>query len=166
MYSVAGLKNTRHVLEIRPLGTAPAGATGRWAYVDAVRVGTVLYQETNAAVVESLRRVVSSSASGGSYDTATNATRAGAVARPRFQLQFSGTRVTVYAVKAPTAGTAAVYIDNVRRATLNLHSSVTYRASVYSSPSLANSTHTIRIDVVGTTNGARSAVNIDYLTVR
>jgi hypothetical protein len=36
--------DSRHVVEIRPLGTAPSGAIGRWAYVDAVRVGTVLYQ--------------------------------------------------------------------------------------------------------------------------
>jgi len=126
----------------------------------------VRYQENDAAVVDSFKRVAASSASGGSYDTAGNALNAAAVARPRFQVQFVGTRVTVYAVKAPTAGKAAVYLDNVLRTTVDLNSSFTlYRSVAYMSPVIPNGTHTVRIDVVGTSSGATSAVGIDSVSV-
>ncbi len=166
VWSKSGLPNRTHMVEVRPLGTKPASSSGAWVYVDAFKVGTAVYQENNSAVRESFRRVATASASGGSYDVATHATSGDTGGRPYYTLTFRGTRVVVYGVKSATSGSAAFYVDNVLRATVSLHSTATmYRALLFNSPALTNSVHTLRVELVGSANGANSSVGIDNITI-
>jgi hypothetical protein len=69
-------------------------------------------------------------------------------------------------VKSATSGNAAFYVDNVLRATVSLHRAATmYRALLFNSPTLTNSVHTLRVEVVGSANGANSNVGIDNITI-
>ena len=69
-------------------------------------------------------------------------------------------------VKSATSGNAAFYVDNVLRATVSLNSTaIRYGALVFNSPTLTNSVHTLRIEVVGSANGANSNVGVDYITI-
>jgi hypothetical protein len=166
MWSASGLGNVKHTVQVRVLGTHSGSSTGSWVHVDAFKVGSTLYQESNSTVREAFRRVNTGSAGGGSYDTASHTTSGDTGGRPSYTATFAGTRVTLYALRSPSSGAAAVYIDGVRRSSVDLHSSTTmYKYPVYTSPTLSGGTHTIRVEVVGTKSGKNSTVAVDYFRV-
>jgi hypothetical protein len=165
MWSRSGLPSAKHILEVRPLGTKPAGSSGSWVYIDAFQVGSTYFQENNGAVRESFRRVSTASASGGSYELATHASTGDTGIRPYYSLSFKGTDLSVYGVKSTASGTAAFYVDNALRATVNLNGTTTYHAKLFDSATLTNSVHTLRIDIVGTPAGTNSNVGIDSITL-
>ena len=163
MWSKTGLTNAVHTVDVRPLGTKPSVATGAWVYVDAFRVGAVLFQENNPAVREAFRKVATSFANGGSYDRQQHAITGDTGRRPYYQTIFKGTRVTVYGTKSAGSSKAVIYVDNALRATVDLRGATAYQARLFSSATLTNAVHTIRIEVVGSPTGANSWVGIDYL---
>lgn len=151
-----------HTISIRPKGTKPAASTNSWVAVDNVNVGASVKQETSLR--QTFRRVSSTSAFGGSYDTMIGAT-ATDTTPAQFRLTLVGTGFKIYATKTPTSGKARVYVDGVLKATINLNAASTaYKALVYST-TFPIGVHQIRIEAVGTSSGANSAVNLDRLTI-
>jgi hypothetical protein len=134
--------------------------------VDAFIVGATVTEETSPLVTERFTPVAAAAASGGSYDVVEHTTAGENGTRPRYGLSFRGTGVQVYAVLSPTSGRAAVYIDNVLKKTITLTASTTqYQVLVYSSAVLPDRLHTLRIEPVGTSTGAVSAVGLDRIVV-
>jgi len=165
VWSTSGLAAGPHTVQVTVLGTKPGSASDHWVYLDGFQVGTTQVDQTNAAVHEAFARVNSSSASGGSYDTASHATSGDTSGRPSYNLTFRGTGVAVYGVHSPSAGKAAVYVDNRLKSTVDLRSTSTSVTTLVGLSGLTDAVHTLRIDVVGTTTGAGSAVGVDYLRV-
>ena len=165
VWSTSGLAAGPHTVQVTVLGTKPGSASDHWVYLDGFQVGTTQVDQTNAAVHEAFARVNSSSASGGSYDTASHATSGDTSGRPSYNLTFRGTGVAVYGVHSPSAGKAAVYVDNRLKSTVDLRSTSTSVTTLVGLSGLTNAVHTLRIEVVGTTTGAGSAVGVDYLRV-
>jgi hypothetical protein len=166
VWTKSGLGNGPHTVTVRVLGTRPTGATDSWVYLDAFKVGSATTEQTSAAVVETFARTRNPNASGGSYDTTTHVTRGDTSSVPSYTLTVRGTSVAIYGVRSKTSGTAVVYIDGKRRATVDLRAtSTSYRSFVYSASGLPDRVHRIRIDVLGTATGAASSVGIDYVTV-
>jgi hypothetical protein len=61
-------------------------------------------------------------------------------------IHFTGTRLDWIAMKGTTTGTADVYVDDVKVATVNLAaSSAAYNVMVWSTGTLAAGTHRVRI---------------------
>lgn len=162
VYLSPALSAGTHTISIRPLGTKPAASSNSWVAVDNVAVGATVTQQS--ALRQIFRRVSSASAYGGSYESITQST-ATDTTPAQFRLTMVGTGFKVYATKTSTSGKARVYVDGVLKATINLNSASTvYKALVYST-TLAPGQHVIRIEAVGTSTGANSAVNLDRITV-
>jgi hypothetical protein len=165
MWARSGLPSAKHIVEVRPLGTKPAGSSGSWVNIDAFQVGSTYFQENNGAVRESFRRVSTASASDGSYELAIHATTGDTGSRPYYSFSFKGTDLAVYGVKSTASGRAAFYVDSALRATVSLNGTTTYHAKLFDSATLTNSVHTLRIEVLGTPTGANSNVGIDSITL-
>ena len=96
---------------------------------------------------------MSSFVSGGSlaYSTAAGASAT---------FRFTGYSIGLVAYRGPNRGSAAIYVDGVRTATISLHAT-TYasRQIVYATHWATNGTHTIRIVNLGTAGHSR--VDVD-----
>jgi len=78
--------------------------------------------------------------------------------------KFTGTSVAWIAARSTTSGQAAVYLDGVKAATVDLKASATaYRQAVWTAGGLKSGSHTVKIVVLATKN--RPAVNSDGLAV-
>jgi beta-N-acetylhexosaminidase len=133
--------------------TDGAGNTGAWAYGPSFKA--LLTQQTGTGVSYggTWHSVANSYASGGSlkYSTASGASASFA---------FSGYGVSWVAYRGPNRGSAAVYVDGVRKATINLYSTTYYSNQiVFATSWSANGTHTIRIVNLGTAGHSR--VDVD-----
>jgi Big-like domain-containing protein len=169
VWSKTGLADAAHTVEVLPLATKPTASTSTWVYVDAFQVGAVVTEELNAAVQDFFRRVLTSSASGGSYELSSHLASGDTAQKPYYQITFKGTGFNWYATRSVYGGTAAVYIDNVARATVNLYSATAaYKVKVYASPTLTNGVHTLRIYLNGTksTTSKGYDVSLDWVAVR
>ena len=97
-------------------------------------------------------------ASGGSYGRA-NTNKASAT------IYFTGTRLDWIAMKGTTAGIADVYLDGVKKATINLGASTaSYRVKVWSTGTLAHGNHKVEI-IRSTSNVAGKFMTLDAVDV-
>ncbi len=168
LWSKAGLAPGAHTLLLMPRGTKPKAARDTWVFVDAFTVEGTTYQESDALVVDLFRAVSSSSASGSSYHVMSHVSATGR-AGATLTFQFKGTGVSWYATKGVASGKAAVYVDNIKKATIDLYRSATaYKQRVWTSATLSNAVHTIRIVVLGSkqTKSRGYDVSFDYLAIK
>ena len=99
------------------------------------------YDQTDIHIVKSgtWTNYTSASSSGGSYGRSSTALASATI-------YFTGTRLDWIAMKGTTTGTADVYVDDVKVATVNLAaSSATYNVMVWSTGTLAAGAHRVRI---------------------
>ena len=164
VWAKSGLANVAHTVQVNVLGTKPAAAKNTFVFLDAFKVGTTSVEQGSAAVRETFRRTTSALAGGNNYDVAIHATSV-ATGRPSYAVTFRGTRASVKGIDSTTSGKALVYLDNVLQATVDMHKTSTYATIIWSSPTLSDSVHTVRIDVLGTATGTASYVGIDSVTV-
>jgi fructan beta-fructosidase len=71
-----------------------------------------------------------------------------------FQMTFTGTRIDWYGLKNVDLGRAAVYLDGALAATVDCYSDVRALHQLFTRSSLANTSHTIKVVVIGTKNAA------------
>jgi hypothetical protein len=140
----------RYMIDVQSIDKADNGSGG---YAPTVIFGAV--QQTSSAVKYSGTWTSSSSSSffGGSVRYAT---RRGATAT----YTFTGRGIAFVTTKAKTRGKVEVYIDGLKRQTIDLYSSTTrLRQLVYQASWAASGTHTIKIRVLGT--AGRPRVDLD-----
>ncbi|PGL71027.1 S8 family serine peptidase [Bacillus sp. AFS055030] len=97
------------------------------------------------------------SASGGTINQTKGSTGS-------LQYNFSGTGITVYALKDKNMGRADVYIDGKKIKQIDLYSSSRkYKVNVFDIQNLANKAHTIKIVATGTKSSAATnkLINVD-----
>jgi beta-N-acetylhexosaminidase len=136
----------------RARATDGAGNVGAWRYGPAFRV----YLRQQSSVVQfsgPWSTIAGTSYSGGSI---ASSTARGASA----SYTFTGQAIGWVAVRGPTGGLAAVYLDGTYRTTINLYAAAAAPLSiVYAFHWSGNGTHTIRIVNLGTAGHSR--VDID-----
>jgi hypothetical protein len=133
--------------------TDGAGNTSGWVY--GASFEPLLSQQTSAAVTYrgTWHAVANSYASGGSleYSTASGASAT---------FTFTGYGVSWVAYRGPNRGSAAIYLDGVYRATVNLYSaSYQAKAVVYAANWSANGTHSIKVVNLATSGHPRIDVD-------
>ncbi|MDQ1698100.1 MAG: hypothetical protein QOJ03_3453 [Frankiaceae bacterium] len=163
VFQLADLPSGTHELEIRVLGRKPSASTNTWVRLDSVDVAATTWQET--ALRQVFRKVNASTASAGSYDTVSHATAGDNGGRPGYALTFRGTSIKLYGAKTRASGKAKIYVDGVLKGTVDFRASSTKQNVRVFTATLANKVHVIRVVAVGTTHGARSAVNVDRLVI-
>jgi lysozyme len=127
--------------------------TSGWAYGSSFR--PYLVQESGAAVAYggTWTSVATTSVSGGSlkYATANGASAS---------YSFNGSSVAWVSYRGPARGSADVYVDGVKKATVNLYAAAnSARQIVYAANWTWNGSHTIKIVCLGTAGHAR--VDVD-----
>lgn len=151
MWSASGLAAGTHTVKVVVLGTRQAASTGTWVYLDAFVVGAVSHEETSASIRQAFRRVSTSSAFDGSYDTVDHVASGDSAGVPTYRLRFRGTDLVIYGTRSPASGRATVYIDGVSRGTIDLYSASTaYKVTLFDSPALTDGLHTLEIRATGT----------------
>ena len=126
----------------------------------AFRAATAL-QESTPAARYGWRPVTTTAAYGRSY-------RTDRLAGSTASFAFTGTSVTWYTVRARNQGLADVYVDNVKKATVNNYSSGTSYKVARTVSGLSAGAHTLKIvvrGVRGSTNGTGTYVSIDAMKV-
>jgi hypothetical protein len=162
LWSKGGLAAGSHTLQVTAKGTKTKASKGTWVYVDAFVVGGVARQENDPAVRDAFRAITSGSASGSSYDVASHISAKG-MSGASLTFQFRGTGITWLATKGNTYGKAVVFIDNVKKATVDLYrSKVAYRQPAWTSPTLGNALHTIRIVALGSKQKASKGYDVSF----
>jgi hypothetical protein len=168
IWSRSALAAGPHTLSVVVKGTKPKASKGTWVFVDGFRVNGSMVEENAATVTDSFRRVAASAASGGVYDLMDFTTASGRTP-PALSFKFRGTGITWYGVKGTKSGKAAVYIDGVKKTTVDLYASKTsYRQKLWVSTTISNTVHTIKVVVLGSkrTKAKGYEVAFDSFTIR
>ncbi len=155
----SGLGGGAHTLTITPLGKKRPAAKGRRVVVDALRWGGRLHRDPKPEAV-SWATVSDPSASEGGY-VVSDAPGAEAT------LSFSGTGLTLRAVRGPARGRAQIWLDGKHVRTIDLYAPTRRFTTIRVASGLAQGHHVARVIVLGTHRRASrgSAVTIDRWVV-
>ena len=149
--TVKGLSAKRHTLKIVVTGKKNASSRGAGVAVDAVRVGKTL--KASPTVKATWRRAGSAKASGRAYSLAS-------AAGASTSFTFRGTGISWSTETSPTMGKAAVYVDGVRRATVDNYSAKAKWNVLRSVTGLSDSTHTVKVVALGTKRKAARGTDV------
>jgi hypothetical protein len=149
--TVKGLSATRHTLKIVVTGTKSRASTGTGVVVDAVRVGKTL--KAAPTTKATWRRAGSAKASGRAYSVAS-------AAGASTSFTFRGTGVSWSTETAPTMGKVAVYLDGVRKATVDNYSAKAKWNVLRSITGLSNTTHTVKLVALGAKRKASRGTDV------
>jgi len=151
---------------VSALGTKPKGAKGAWVYVDGFTVDGTTVEENASGVVDGFARVATSKASGSAYQVIDFRKGSGRVA-PTLTLTFKGTGISWLGTKGKAFGKASVYIDNVKKKTVDLYYKKTaYKKTLWTSPKLSSGTHTIKVVILGSKRKSAKGYNVSFDTFR
>ncbi|WP_056465731.1 S8 family serine peptidase [Bacillus sp. FJAT-25509] len=138
----------------------PSAITGSGQYSINISVQTTKSVENNDSNVKysgTWSKLNYKSASGGSINQTKGSTGS-------LQYNFSGTGITVFALKDKNMGKADIYIDGKKIKQIDLYSSSRkYKVNVFNLQNLANKAHTIKIVATGTKSQAATnkLINVD-----
>jgi len=172
MYASPQLQPGTHTLKVEVTGRKNSVASGTVVTADRVEVatGNVTHINDNAKGSGTNQINYSGSWSSGSQTGAYREDNHWTSSSGRsFEISFSGTKINLYAAQASNNGIAAISIDGGTATNVDFYAPSRFdEALVYSSPVLANSTHTLRVEVTGTKNSASSntVIPIDRIEVR
>ncbi|MEH7454792.1 S8 family serine peptidase [Gottfriedia acidiceleris] len=140
--------------------SVPSGVKGSGQYSINISVQTTKSVENNDSNVKysgTWSKLNYTSASGGSINQTKGSTGS-------LQYNFSGTGITVNALKDKNMGRADIYIDGKKVKQIDLYSSSRkYKVNVFDIQNLANKAHTIKIVATGTKSSAATnkLINVD-----
>jgi hypothetical protein len=177
VYSVYGLAAGTHTITVEPTGTKNAQASGTTVVVDAfVAPAPVVshLQETDPAVVFTPALTASKTWaqaddrlgwSGGGLATLPDPPVGGAkitaTAGYKATVHFRGTAASWIGFRGPTGGIALVSIDDAASVEVDTYAvSEIAQATLFTASDMADTDHTLTIEVTGTKNPAASAANI------
>ena len=160
MYTVNGLSNASHTLTIEATGQANAAASGALIVVDAFDVpgpAVSRLQETDPDIVYTAGWTQGDTSRSWSQGIAATSATTGAQAT----LSFTGTSITWIGARAPVTGIARVYLDGSAVADVDTYAPAEQiQQAVFSATGLADTTHTLTIEVTGTKNASSSSALI------
>ncbi len=145
---------TVNVVVTTPRGSSdPAGVADDYTYTNRV-------EQTDGRIVKTgtWSDFSKTLASGGSYGRSSTANASATI-------YFNGTRLDWIATKGTTTGTADVYLDGAKAATINLAATTaTYQVRVWSSGDLTSGGHSVRI-VRNSTSATGKYVTLDAVDI-
>ncbi|PGS53980.1 S8 family serine peptidase [Bacillus sp. AFS041924] len=138
----------------------PSAVKGSGQYSLSVSVQTtksVENSDSNVKYSGTWSKLKYTSASGGTINETKGSTGS-------LQYNFTGTEITVYALKDKNMGKADIYIDGKKVKQIDLYSSSRkYKINVFNTQNLPNKAHTIKIVATGTKSSAATnkLINVD-----
>ncbi|MDZ4218019.1 MAG: hypothetical protein U1D70_03235, partial [Methylobacter sp.] len=165
IWSVSGLADGAHTLSIEVLGQKRVGAGSTSVNVDAFDVVHALtmrrYDQTDPTIgfAGSWTQNPDAGMHGGSYKISS-------VTSSAVTLTFTGKQLDWIGAKGPNYGIATVSLDGGAPVDIDLYfSSLRYKQVLWSSGTLADSTHTLKIEVSGRKNASSGgrAVTVDAI---
>jgi hypothetical protein len=171
LFSATGLTNASHTIEIYVVGgTAPTGSSASYVPVDEFIVGTGTSSEIDDApsssVVYSGSHWTHGATGNQNYDSTESFDL---TAGDSMQFTFTGTSIEWIAPVSTNGGYANIYLDGTLVASniTTYYASTIYQQVIWSDAGLANTSHTLTIDVLGTKPSASTAtyVQIDAFIV-
>jgi hypothetical protein len=160
MFTASGLANTSHTLTIEVTGQQNAAATAAFIIVDAFDVPTVTVsrlQETDPDIA------YSPAVGGWSQGDTSRAWSAGIAATSTTQgaqatITFNGTGISWIGARGPQTGIARVTLDGVVQPLVDTYAPTEQiQAEVFAQKGLADTNHTLTIEVTGQQNAASSS---------
>ncbi len=145
-HTYSGLVAGVHTIVVTVLGSkgAPA-ATDTLVAIGSFTVNAVVTPSSSPLVIYSWHVANAAAATSGSYTTSDERSST-------TSLTFRGTAVTWVTVSGPSMGRATIYIDGVKRATVDNFSAATHYRVLRTVSGLTDAEHTIRIVVTGEKN--------------
>jgi len=160
MYTVNGLSNASHTLTIEATGQMNPAASGALIVVDAFDVpgpAVSRLQETDPDVTYTAGWTQGDTSRSWSQGIAATSATTGAQA----SLSFTGTSITWIGARAPVTGIARVYLDGSAVADVDTYASAEQiQQAVFAATGLADTSHTLTIEVTGTKNASSSSALI------
>jgi hypothetical protein len=166
VFTIGGLENRRHVVEVRVAGSKAQQSGGTWVWIDAFKSNGVTFQETHRQVRDRFATVQNSGARGGSYAFMSHT---GGGKQPSYKMRFVGTGVVWRGVKGPEFGKATVYIDGRKKGVIDLYApDLETNQVLFDSGNLDRGAHRIEIRIMGKKSrpAKGTAVTVDYLEVK
>lgn len=147
-----------HVLKIVVTGARNSRSKGTLVPFDGMKVGSTTYKTPRLS--HTWAGVSTSKASGGRLARER-------LAKATFTMPFRGTRVDWYTVTGPSQGKADVYIDGVKRLTIDNYSASSKFNVRRSITGLSDARHTLKIVVLGTRRAAATGtyISVDRIVV-
>ena len=157
MFEATGLANTSHTLTIEVTGQQNAAASGDLVVVDAFDVPAATIsrlQETDPSVAYTAGWTPGDTSRLWSAGIATLSTTAGAQAT----FTFTGTAITWIGARGPQTGIARVTLDGVVAPLVDTYSATEQiQQAVFTATGLADTSHTLTIEVTGQQNAASTS---------
>ncbi len=163
MFEATGLSNARHTLTIEATGRQNTSATGALIVVDAFDVPAATVsrlQETDPSVTYSAGSFVApdwtpfDTSRAWSAGLATRSTVPGAQAT----ITFTGTGISWIGARGPQTGIARVSLDGVALPPIDTYSPAEQiQAEVFAKQGLADTSHTLTVEVTGEQNAASTS---------
>jgi len=163
MFEATGLANTRHTLTIEVTGRQNAAATGAFVFVDAFDVPAATVsrlQETDPSIAYSTGSVAApdwmpfDASRAWSAGLATLSKVVGAKA----SITFDGTGISWIGARGPQTGIARVTLDGVAVPPIDTYSATEQiQAEIFTKQGMADTTHTLTIEVTGEQNAASTS---------
>lgn len=166
VFEVMGLSSGTHTLKILRTGNKNPLAIGTNINVDYIAVGNGIgtFEESNSSMAYSGQWVnfLTSNNSGGvaKYTDEANAA---------VNFNFYGTSIAISGYKAAYYGMADVYLDGVKKGTIDYYSpSTQYQQALFQTAGLTDGLHSIKLIRIGTKNplAIGTSINIDYVSVK
>ncbi len=171
LFADSGLANTSHTIEIYVVGgTAPPGSSASYVPVDEFISGTGTSSEVDDAPSSAVTYSGSHWTHGATGNQNFDSTESfDLTAGDSMTYTFTGTSIAWVAPVSTNGGYANVYLDGTQVATnvTTYNASTIYQQVIWSDAGLANTSHTLTIDVLGTKPSASTAtyVQIDAFIV-
>jgi len=161
VYTSPTLLHGDHTIKVRVTGTKNAASTGVSITADRVDVAQPVTDRLNdaseGAGTNQFEYAGSGWASGAQAGAFGNDNHWSGHTGDYYQVDFTGTKVDLYAAKAPNHGIAAVSIDGGTETNIDLYAaSRRDNVLVWSSPILTAGNHTVKVRVTGSKNSASS----------
>lgn len=168
LYSIQGLEQGYHHIEIEVTGQRNSDATNKLIHIDAFDV-TVVAEETQFVRHEETEGQIFGNWSVHTKPENSQSTAyISSTANDEFSYEFFGKGVNWIGMASPARGIAEVYIDGTFIERVDTYSATTeYQKLLFSKTGLTNDYHTIRIVVTGQKNSAATnkIIHIDAMDI-
>ena len=151
LFSKTGLSNGSHTIKVVVKGTKNAASAGTYLVHD------YFAYSAEGSVIDDANAGTTYNGTWSTDNTPTyygNTCHVGNTTNGYFQYTFTGTQVNWYGLKNVDLGVADVYIDGVKAASVDCYSTTRLVQQLFSKTGLSYGSHTIKVVVTGTKNGA------------
>lgn len=158
LFSIKGLINSSHTIKIVITGTKNPLSSGTYLvhdYFDTTNTSVTIDDASSAVTYNGTWSAVKND-----RIYYGNTCHYGNSADGYFQSSFSGTGINWYGLKNNDLGIADVYIDNVRKASVDCYGTKRAVNKLFSVAGLESGNHTIKVVVTGTKNAASTGTYI------